>query len=64
LVQNPIVIAEQPKGFGFSSAAMKVFPLWNFRPQERDGKPISAESRIQVTFTGQPPVITVGSCDS
>jgi TonB family protein len=64
LVQNPKVIAEQPKGFGFADAAMKVFPLWQFKPAERDGKSVSAESRIQVTFTGALPVIGVGSCDN
>lgn len=63
LVREPRVVDEGPKQFGFAAATMKVFPLWQFQPQLQSGRPIPSESRVQVTFTGELPVVVVGSCD-
>ena len=49
-VGDPKVVAEVPEGYGFASAAQKVFPRWKFEPKTVNGKAVPAPARIRVTF--------------
>jgi periplasmic protein TonB len=49
-VQNPVVTAEVPQGYGFRDAASAAFPTWKFLPKIVDGKAIAAAARIRLTF--------------
>ncbi len=49
-VQNPVMLAEVPRGYGFATAAM-AFTGWKFMPRTIGGKAVPAAARIRVTFT-------------
>jgi protein TonB len=49
-VQNPVVTAEVPEGYGFREAANAAFTTWKFNPKLVDGKAVAAPARIRLTF--------------
>ena len=49
-VQNPVVTAEVPQGYGFRDAASAAFPTWKFLPKIVNGKAVPAPARIRLTF--------------
>ncbi len=49
-VQDPVVTAEVPQGYGFREAATTAFATWKFVPKMVDGKAVPAPARIRLTF--------------
>ncbi len=49
-VQNPVVTAEVPEGYGFKDAATKAFATWKFVRKLVNGKAVPAPARIRLTF--------------
>ncbi len=49
-VGNPKIVAEVPEGYGFSGAAMKVFPQWKFVPKEINGNKVTAPAHYRFSF--------------
>jgi protein TonB len=49
-VGDPKVTAEVPEGYGFASAAQKVFPRWKFAPEMVNGKAVPTKAFYRFSF--------------
>jgi len=50
-ISNIRIIEARPHGFGFEAAAMKVFPKWRFKPDQKEGKSVRTEDSYALVFT-------------
>jgi TonB family protein len=49
-VGDPVIQTEMPEAYGLADAAVKVFPLWKFTPENVNGSPVPTKAFYRFSF--------------